>query len=363
MMAAALRIGRRNIGRTSPNPAVGAVIVQPEPGGGRIVGRGWTAVGGRPHAEVQAIAEAGDAARGATAYVSLEPCAHEGETPPCANALVAAGIARLVTTMTDPDPRVSGKGLAILREAGVDVSTGVMEREAAIAHGGHIARVTKGRPWITLKLAISADGMIGRRDGERMIISGKPAFEMVQSLRTENDAIMVGLGTVEFDDPQLTARQSGAGGFRPIRVVVDTEAKISLDTNLVRTAKETPFWLLVGDEADTDRVTTLEGAGVVVERVPGGPGGLDLNAAFAKLAEGGLTRVLVEGGARLAAGLVTGDLIDEVLFFRAPVVVGSDGVRALAGQALSAIERSPRYRMIDDAGVGEDRLRRYLRVR
>jgi diaminohydroxyphosphoribosylaminopyrimidine deaminase/5-amino-6-(5-phosphoribosylamino)uracil reductase len=363
VMAAALRLGRRNLGRTSPNPAVGALIVQPDGSGGRIVGRGWTAVGGRPHAETIALQEAGEAAKGATAYVTLEPCAHEGRTPPCAKALIEAGIARLVTTMTDPDPRVAGKGLAMLRAAGIEVTNGVLESEAAVAHGGHIMRVTKGRPWITLKLAISADGMIGRPDGERMMITGQPAIEFVQTIRAENDAVMIGRGTVEKDDPRLTVRLPGESATNPIRIAVDTDALTGLDTNLVKTAEEVPFWLMVSEDAPKERVAALEGAGVVVERVGTGSGGVDLNEVFAKLAEGGLTRVLVEGGSKLAASLVSLELVDEVLFFRAPVVVGPDGVRALAGQALSAVERSPRYRLVGDAMIGEDRLRRYLRVR
>jgi diaminohydroxyphosphoribosylaminopyrimidine deaminase/5-amino-6-(5-phosphoribosylamino)uracil reductase len=363
MMAAALRIGRRNLGRTSPNPAVGAIIVRADGSGGIVVGRGWTAVGGRPHAETVALDDARGDAKGATAYVTLEPCAHEGHTPPCARALIDAGVARVVTTMTDPDPRVAGKGLAMLRSAGIEVSNGVLEADAAIAHGGHIMRVTRGRPWITLKLAISADGMIGRRDGERMMITGKPTFDWVQSLRSEYDAVMIGLGTVQVDDPRLTIRLSGADLGTPIRIVVDTDAKIPLGSNLVTSAGDVPFWLMVGDNAPDDRVAALESAGVVVERVGTGSGGVDLNDVFAKLAEGGLTRILVEGGSQLAASLVSLGLVDEVLFFRAPVVVGSDGVRALAGQALSAIERSPRYRLADDAVIGEDRLRRYLRVR
>ncbi len=363
LMAAALRLGRRNLGRTSPNPAVGALIVRPDTGGPRVVGRGWTAVGGRPHAEVLALAQAGEAARGATAYVTLEPCSHTGQTPPCANALIEAGVARVVTTMTDPDPRVSGKGLAMLKTAGIEVTTGVLEAEAAIAHGGHIARITKGRPWITLKLAISADGMIGRGDGERMMVTGRPAFERVQAMRAEYDAILVGLGTVIVDDPRLTIRRPPLPDPQPVRVVVDSEARISLDANLVKTAREVAFWLMVGESADAGRVAALEAVGVVVKRVGAGSGGIDLNAVFARLAEDGRTRVLVEGGAKIAAGLVSLDLPDEVLFFRAPVIVGPNGVRALSGQALSAVERSPRYRLIDDAVVGDDRLRRYLRTR
>ena len=363
MMAAALRLGRRNLGRTSPNPAVGAIVVQPDGSGGRIVGRGWTAIGGRPHAETIALEEAGEAAKGATVYVTLEPCSHDGQAPPCASALIDAGISRLVTTMMDPDPRVSGKGMAMLRSAGVSVGTGVLEREAAIGHGGHITRVTKGRPWITLKLAISADGMIGRRDGDRMMITGRRSANLVQSIRAENDAIMVGRGTVESDDPQLTVRLPDTFDVNPVRIVVDTAAKIGLDTYLTKSAEVIPLWLLVGEDAPDERVAALESAGVVVERLLNGSGGVDLNAALARLGEAGLTRVLVEGGAKLAASLLVLGLVDEVLFFRASVVVGSDGVQALAGQALSAIERSPRYQMIDDVVIGDDRMRRYLRVR
>ncbi len=363
LMAAALRLGRRHLGGTYPNPVVGALIVQPDIGGARVVGRGWTALGGRPHAEVEALAEAGEAARGATAYVTLEPCAHDSKTPPCARELINAGIARLVTTMADPDERVSGKGLTMLKSAGIEVTSGVLGAEAAIAHGGHISRVTKGRPWITLKLAISADGMIGRRDGERMMVTGRPAFERVQAIRAEHDAIMVGIGTVEVDDPRLTIRGPSRVDRQPIRIILDTDARISPDGNLVRTAREVPLWIMVGEAADDERVAALEATELVVKRVPIGSGGLDLDAVFGKIAEEGITRVLVEGGSKMAASVVTQGLVDEILFFRAKVVVGPGGVRALAGQALSAVERSPRYRLVDDGFVGEDRLRRYLRVR
>lgn len=362
LMAAALRLGRRNLGDTYPNPAVGALIVQPDVGGARIVGRGWTAPGGRPHAEIGALAEAGEAARGATAYVTLEPCAHHGRTPPCAEALVEAGIARLVIPITDPDPRVAGKGLALARAAGIDVTTGVLQAEASVAHGGHISRVTKDRPWITLKLAVSADGMIGRGEGERMMVSGRPAFDRVQAIRAEHDAILVGGGTVAVDDPKLTLRAPFVRKSPLIRVILDSDAEIGLASNLVATAREVPLWLMVADDAPADRIAPLEEAGVAVKRVPRGTGGLDLAAVFARLAEDNLTRVLVEGGAKVAGSLVSQNLIDEVVLFRASVVVGPDGVRALAGQALSAIERSPRYRLVDDMMIGEDRMRRFLRA-
>ncbi len=363
IMAAALRIGRRNLGNTFPNPSVGAILVHPDIGGARVVGLGWTGGGGRPHAETVAIAEAGSEAEGATAYVTLEPCSHEGQTPPCADALIAAGVARVVIPITDPDPRVAGKGVSRLKAAGIDVTTGVLQAEAEIAHGGHIYRVTKNRPWITLKLAVSADGMIGRRDGDRMMVSGKPAFERVQAIRADHDAIMVGIGTVEVDNPRLTLRGPAAGGRDLIRVVLDTEARIAPSSTLVETAREVPLWLMVGEAADAARIDALEAEGVRVFKVGTGSGGLDLPAVLARLAEEGITRVLAEGGAKVAGSLLARDLIDEVVLFRAPVVVGRGGVQALSGHALSAIERSPRYRIVGDSMIGEDRMRQFIKVR
>ncbi len=361
-MAAALRLGRRNLGQTHPNPAVGALIVRNEPDGPVVVGRGWTAVGGRPHAETMALEEAGKAARGATVYVTLEPCAHKGKTPPCAEALIEAKVARVVSAMEDPDKRVAGKGHALLADAGVELTIGVLADQAALAHAGHIARVTKGRPHITLKLAVSADGMIGRREGERMIITGREAFDAVQAMRTESDAVMIGIGTALIDDPRLTVRLPGLAARSPVRIVLDATARLRLNSNLIQTAREIPLMVVVGPEALEERKTALVDAGARVVEVGAGQGGVDLAALFTLLAKEGFTRVLVEGGAEIAASLVSADLLDEVVLFRAPVVVGPDGVRALGGYALSAIERTPRYRQIETAIVGEDQMRRYLRV-
>lgn len=362
VMAAALRLGRRNLGRTFPNPAVGAILVRSDEAGGRFLGTGWTAIGGRPHAEVEALAEAGREASGATAYVTLEPCAHTGQTPPCASALIAAGVTRVVTAIDDPDPRVAGQGHAMLEAAGIEVTRGVLEQDARLAHAGHISRITRGRPWITLKLGVSADGMIGTRGGERMLITGVRTFDRVQSIRAESDAVLIGIGTVVVDDPRLTLRLPGSAPGLPIRVIVDTTARIALGSNLVQSARDVPLWLIVGDGADAARIAALESAGVIVIPVGTGSGGVDLGAALIALAARGLTRVLVEGGSRIAASLVANGLADEVYLFRAPVVVGPDGVRALDGNALSAIERSPRYRLIVDEVIGEDRMRRYLRT-
>ena len=362
-MAAALRLGRRNLGQTYPNPAVGALVVRtdgPEP---VVVGRGWTAPGGRPHAETIALQQAGEAARGATAYVTLEPCAHDGVTPPCATALIDAGVARVVSAMEDPDTRVAGQGHKMLSDAGVALTLGVLADQARRAHAGHIARITKGRPNVTLKLAISADGMIGRREGERMIITGKEAFDAVQAMRTETDVVMIGIGTALVDDPRLTVRLPGLAGRSPVRVVLDATARLRLNSVLVKSAAEVPLIVIVGPDALEDRKAALADAGVrIVEADDDGNGNLDIGSALAFLADEGFTRVLAEGGAQVASSLVADNLIDEVVLFRAPVVVGQDGVRALGGYALSAIERSPRYRLTDTATVGEDQMRRYLRL-
>ncbi|MBN9021328.1 MAG: bifunctional diaminohydroxyphosphoribosylaminopyrimidine deaminase/5-amino-6-(5-phosphoribosylamino)uracil reductase RibD [Rhizobiales bacterium] len=361
-MAAALRLGRRNLGRTAPNPAVGAIIVREAPDGPVVVGRGWTAVGGRPHAETEALREAGEAARGATAYVTLEPCSHHGKTPPCSGALIAAGIARVVYAVDDPDPRVSGGGRAMLEAAGIEVVSGVLRDEAVRAMAGHFSMVTRGRPHVILKLAVSADGMIGRREGERMMITSPPALTMVQALRCEVDAVAVGIGTVLVDDPRLTVRLPGLEDRSPRRVIFDAAARLPLTSKLVATCREVPVVTVTGPEADQGRKDALSAAGVQVIEVGDGPGGVNLEAALRQLGEIDVTRILVEGGSRIASTLVGAELVDEVILFRAPVVVGADGVRALDGYALSAIERSPRYRQIEAAAVGDDQMRRYWRV-
>lgn len=360
LMAAALRLGRRNLGQTHPNPAVGALIVRLEAGEPLVVGRGWTARGGRPHAETIALDQAGDAANGATAYVTLEPCAHQGETRPCAQALIDAKVARVVTAMEDPDPRVAGKGHALLTKAGIALTTGVLADQAERAHAGHILRITKGRPHVTLKLAVSADGMIGKREGERMMITGKAAFDAVQAMRSEADIVMIGIGTALVDDPRLTVRLPGLADRSPDRIVLDATARLKLHSHLVQTARDIPLIVVVGSEALDDRKKALADAGARVLEI--GDEAVDIGEVLETLADEGFTRVFAEGGSQVASTLLGEDLIDEVVVFRAPVVVGQDGVRALAGYAMSAIERSPRYRLIEQASLGDDQMRRYLRT-
>ncbi len=362
MIAAALRLGRRNLGRTYPNPAIGALIVRDVAGAATVIGRGWTAVGGRPQAVMVALEQAGRATKGATAYVTLEPGGPDGEVLACAEALIAAGVGRVVTTIEDPDQRVSGKGIAALEAAGIPVTLGVLAREATLAHAGHIARIARGRPHVTLKLAVSADGMIGRREGERMIITDKPAFDAVQAMRAESDAALIGIGTALVDDPRMTVRLPGLDHRTPARIVLDATARLPMNSRLVASAREFPLFVVVATGAPADRVEALRESGAQIIEMPEGQGGVDMKRTLEEFGTRGFTRILVEGGAEIASSVVSGDLVDEIVLFRAPVVVGAGGVRALAGYALSAIERSPRYRQIDAAIVGDDQMRRYLRT-
>jgi diaminohydroxyphosphoribosylaminopyrimidine deaminase/5-amino-6-(5-phosphoribosylamino)uracil reductase len=359
MMAAALRLGRTTQGRTHPNPAVGCIIVRVD---GIIVGRGATAPGGRPHAERIALAEAREAARGATAYVTLEPCAHESRAGPCAGALAAAGVARVVTAMADPDPRTSGAGHAMLEGAGIAVTAGVLEAEARRAHAGHVARVTRGRPHVTLKLAVSADGMIGRRGGARVMISGERARDAVQIMRTAYDSLMVGIGTVLADDPQLTVRLPGLEKRTPARVILDAGARMPADARLLQTLADAPLKIFVGTGASPDKVAALAAAGAEVIAVPADAGKLDLADVLVRLADAGFTRVFAEGGAEVAATLVAGDLVDEAIIIRAPLVVGAGGVPGLGATPLAVIEDSSRFRLVDTVLLAADVMRTYWRA-
>lgn len=362
LMAAALRLGRRHLALTSPAPSVGALIVKETPEGPVVIARGCTAIGGRPHAEALALTFAGEAARGATAYVTLEPCAHKGRGEPCASALIAAGVRRVVTAMEDPDPRTAGAGHALLRKAGITVVTGVLEEEARIIHGGHVLRVTANRPRIILKLAVSADGMIGRASGERMMISGPEAFALVQVMRAESDAVMIGINTALVDDPRLTVRLAGLEKRTPVRIVLDAGLRLPLGSHLASTAREIPVWLIGAEGAPLASRQALSAQGVTVLATSASRAGVDLEKALAQMAERGLTRVLAEGGSQLASSLLSAGFADEIVLFHASVLVGSAGIRAFAGQALSAVEHSPRFHLVEEVSLGEDRMRRYLRA-
>jgi diaminohydroxyphosphoribosylaminopyrimidine deaminase / 5-amino-6-(5-phosphoribosylamino)uracil reductase len=358
-MQLALALGRRGQGRTWPNPAVGAVIVKD----GVIVGRGWTQPGGRPHAEVEALRRAGDAARGATLYVTLEPCSHFGRSPPCADAVVAAGLARVVSAIEDPNPEVAGKGHAKLRAAGIAVDIGLCAAEAAYDHAGHFRRVCDGRPHVILKLAVSADERIAAAGHKPVAITGGAARTRVHLLRAQNDAILVGIGTVLADDPALTCRLPGMAARSPARVVLDRALRIPGDSRLVHSARETPLWVMTSDTADAPAAVKLGAAGAQVIRVASTAApGLDLPAVLHALAGKGITRLLVEGGSRVAGSFTAAGLVDEIWLLRGPDSIGADGVPALGALPLAAITQSQGFRLRASEALGNDSLDIYERA-
>ena len=356
-MQLALTLGRRGLGRTSPNPAVGAVVVKD----GIIVGRGWTQPGGRPHAEPVALKQAGPAARGATLYVTLEPCSHAGKSPPCSEAVIASGIARVVATVEDPNPDVAGKGFARLRAAGIAVEVGLKAREAACAHAGHFRRIRDHRPHVVLKLAVSSDDKIGA-SGKPIAITGEAARTRVHLLRAQCDAILVGVGTVLSDDPLLTCRLPGMAERSPVRVVLDRALRIPSDSHLVRSARETPLWVMTSGLAEARAAAKLGAAGAQVIRIPTTPSGLDLPAVLRALAEKGITRLMVEGGSQVAASFVAESLVDEAWLLRGPDAVGAGGVNALDALPLAALTQSDAFRLRGSEILGKDTLTIYERA-
>jgi len=333
-MAGALSLARRGLGRVAPNPAVGCVLVKD----GHIIGRGWTQDGGRPHAETEALGRAGPAAKGATAYVTLEPCAHHGKTGPCAEALVAAGIARAVVAIDDPDPRVSGKGIAILQRAGITVTEGVGRDAAAALNAGFFLRVREGRPLFTLKLATSLDGRIATHTGESRWITGDKARAQAHLLRAEHDAVLIGSDTALIDDPKLTCRLPGLERVSPLRIVLDGRLRLPLTHDLVASGKQFKTLLITLPHADRRRAHAYEQAGVEVAHVEADDGGRTDVQAVAKLLGGrGLTRVLIEGGASVAAAFLRAGLVDHLEWFRAGVLIGGDGVPATAAFGVDAL--------------------------
>jgi diaminohydroxyphosphoribosylaminopyrimidine deaminase / 5-amino-6-(5-phosphoribosylamino)uracil reductase len=350
-MLLALSLGRRGLGRTWPNPAVGAVIVK----SGVIVGRGWTQVGGRPHAEIEALRRAGEAARGATLYVTLEPCSHQGKSPPCADAVIAAGVSRVVSALEDPNPKVAGSGHKRLRAAGIAVDVGIGAAEARRDHAGHIRRMREGRPQVMLKLAISADGKAGAAGRQPLAITGERVRDRVHLLRAQSDAIMIGIGTALADDPLLTCRLPGMEHDSPVRIVLDSTLRLPAGSRLVRTARETPVWVFGQAHGAGAQSDGLEGAGVAIFRAPEQEAGrVDLSAVLKLLAERGITRLLVEGGPILAAAFVTADLVDEAVLFQSPKAVGEDGIDALEGLPLTALTQSPHMVSVRCGALGAD---------
>jgi diaminohydroxyphosphoribosylaminopyrimidine deaminase / 5-amino-6-(5-phosphoribosylamino)uracil reductase len=358
-MTAALNLGSRSLGLAAPNPAVGAILVRD----GAAVGRGATAPGGRPHAERIAIERAGEAARGATLYVTLEPCSHTGASPPCADAIVEAGVARVVSAMEDPNPLVGGRGHARLRAAGIAVAVGPGEAQARRDHRGHILRVTAGRPSVTLKLAETADGFAsaGANDA-RLRITGPIADLRVQMMRSTHEAIMVGVGTALADDPALTVRLPSVD-LKPLRVVLDTHLSLAERSRLAATARDVPTLAIAGPDTPDDAGRRLADLGVAIERVGvDAEGRVDLGQALRALAARGITRVFSEGGPRVAARLIALGLADEVALITAEKPLGRPGVPALSEEARAALSDPPRYRLQETLAYGPDAMRVWERA-
>ena len=357
-MAEAIRLSLTHLGLTSTNPSVGCLIVRE----GVVIGRGVTALGGRPHAEPQALADAGKAARGATAYVTLEPCSHYGKTPPCAEALIAYGVGRVVISVTDPDQRVSGRGITMLREAGIEVDTGVLEQEGRRSLTGYLMRQTRNRPYVTLKLAVSADGMIGRTGKGQVRITGDLARAEVQMLRAKSDAILVGIGTAIADDPELTCRLPGLEDRSPLRIVIDEDLQLPLGSKLVKTARQYPVIAVAGHQSPFDdntdsafigRRAALDAAGVEVLQSNSGEPGELLEA----LGTRGISSLLVEGGAKTARRFLDADLVDRILLFQGPADIGEGGIE-------SPVVKSnipPSFMHIGESQFGDDRCDEYER--
>ncbi|MDB5617981.1 bifunctional diaminohydroxyphosphoribosylaminopyrimidine deaminase/5-amino-6-(5-phosphoribosylamino)uracil reductase RibD [Tardiphaga sp.] len=360
-MQLALTLGRRGQGRTWPNPAVGAVIVKD----GVVVGRGWTQPGGRPHGEPVALAQAGDAARGATLYVTLEPCSHVGKSPPCADAIIKAGIARVVSAIEDPNPEVAGQGHARLRAVGIKVDVGLCAEDAAHDHAGHFRRIRDKRPHVVLKLAVSPDGMIGAAGRKPVAVTGEMVRSRVHLLRAQCDAVLVGIGTVLSDDPELTCRLPGMAARSPVRVVLDRALRLPGTTKLVHSARAHPLWVMTSSLSEAPAAMKLGAAGGHVLRVPvttSPPPGLDLSAVLKTLAEKGITRLLVEGGSKVAASFVAADLVDEVWLFRGANDIGGGGVPALDALPLSVITGSPCLKARASEAIENDTLTIYERA-
>ena len=354
-MQHALALAQRALGTVAPNPAVGCVIISRE---GYVVGRGWTGRGGRPHAETIALAQAGDVARGATAYVTLEPCSHHGQTPPCANALVDAGVARVVAAVEDPDPRVHGKGFAILREAGVEVVSGVCAKQAAELNAGFFKRVREGRPLVTLKIAQSIDGKTAAAAGDSKWITGDAARRFVHLMRARHDAILIGMGTALADDPQLTCRLPGLEDRSPLRVVLDTRLKLNEWSKLAQSAGETPTLVFTTADGGGPLVTCGVEIVKVARDIRGRP---DLAAVLTDLGGRGVTRLLVEGGATVHAAFLDRELADRLEVFRSSLVLGAAGHDGIDSLAALTLGEAPRFSCVSRRTFGPDLLESFTR--
>lgn len=357
-LAHAMRMAARGLGRTAPNPSVGCVLVK----NNEAIAAARTGDGGRPHAETIALASAGAAARGATAYVTLEPCAHHGQTPPCAEALIKAGIARVVIAATDPDPRVSGKGIAMLRATGVEVvirdssfEHAFSNHELRITNHGFIRRITRGIPYVAAKIASSLDGQIADRDGQSQWITSGAARSHAHRLRAQFDAILTGIGTVLADDPELTVRLPGIDCRHQPRIIADRRLRLPLTSKLVKSAETQPVWVITSAEAieqNASHATDLRERGVVLHVVE--DTALAPATLLKTLGDAGITRLLVEAGPTLTTAFLAADAVDTLHWYRAPLLLGNAGTSAIAGLDTSLAEAA-RFTLTDSRPLGTDR--------
>ncbi|NNE88839.1 MAG: bifunctional diaminohydroxyphosphoribosylaminopyrimidine deaminase/5-amino-6-(5-phosphoribosylamino)uracil reductase RibD [Silicimonas sp.] len=349
-MAHALALGRRGLGRVAPWPSVGCVIVRD----GRIVGRGTSDPKTLRHAEIVALDQAAEAAKDATVYVTLEPCSHQGRTPPCADALIKAGVARVVVATSDPNPLVAGKGLEKLRSAGIDVVTGVCEAEACADQAGFLSVHTRGRPTLTLKLATTLDGRIATATGESQWITGPEARRKVHSLRASHDCVMVGGGTARADNPSLTVRDADTSA-QPVRLVVSRRLSLPWPSKLVETTGQSPVWIVHGDgDADPADMKRWREAGAKLLPVPAQTGQINLTVLLTTLADEGLTRVFCEGGGAFAASLLAAGLVDDLIVFTAGKVFGAEGQPGIGALGVSQLANAPVFDLVETARFGAD---------
>lgn len=360
-MRLALALGSRGLGQCWPNPSVGAVVA--EPANGQILSSGWTARGGRPHAEAIALAEAGYLARGATLYATLEPCSHWGKTPPCADAIIRAGVARVVYGAVDPDPRVAGAGLARLREQGVEVIESSLKREARWLALGHALRVTAQRPFVQMKLAVDAAAHVPAGSGGAPVwVTGETARAYGHMLRAQADAILIGHGTLAADDPELTCRLPGLSARSPVRIVMAGNLDIPLRSKLASSARDVPVWAIGAHDASAENRARLEDAGVrciTAERRYDGR--LDIQSALQALASRGVTRLLIEGGPAIANSFHAAGAIDEIVIFQADRCLSGEKLAIFEGRGLDAISTDPRYELVETRPIGSDRMFVYRR--
>jgi len=352
-MRLAIREAKKGQGRTSPNPCVGAVVVKD----GRLVAKGWHRRAGTPHAEVHALRAAGGKARGATLFVTLEPCNHTGRTPPCTRAILAAGIRRVVVGMSDPNPRVAGGGAGMLAEHGLTVASGVMAAECEALNRPFIKQITTGLPWVILKAGMSLDGRLATSPGQCTRITGDESRREVHRLRERVDAILIGSGTARCDDPALTVRLSGRRGRDPLRVLLDTGLNLPATARMLTQASEADTWIFCGPRADKGKAANLAAAGAIIKPVPFGPDGcLDLVAVLQELGQAGVNSLLIEGGGQVHGSFLRAGMVDEVKLFVAPLFLGGEGVALLDKLELAGIDGAPVLAEMRTRRLGRDLL-------